>query len=71
MLSAVFQGMDNVNKNVLLEYVMMNSVFETLMQVCYHNLNTHTQAHAIMLTLTHTHTRIQDRLHIKTDQYLL
>jgi len=31
--------MDSVNKNVMLEYIMMNSVFETLMQVslilCY------------------------------------
>ena len=33
LLGAVCQGMDNVNKNVFLEYVMMNSVFETLMQV--------------------------------------
>lgn len=33
MMGAMLQGMDNVNKNVLLEYVMMNSVFETLMQV--------------------------------------
>lgn len=33
LLLIFITGMDNVNKNVFLEYVMMNSVFETLMQV--------------------------------------
>lgn len=33
LLLIFITGMDNVNKNVFLEYVMMNSVFETLMQI--------------------------------------